>query len=247
MAMRHVIAIALSSFACLTIYSVALGQVPHTFVAGTPARAAEVNENFQNLDGRISNNATDIARLLSGASVDSSLMIVDALGNVVGPAITFSIVEQADDGPFGDTIRERTGTVNQANILFKDLTSGKVFRIGLPNLSYITLDASAPTFRYTEPNCQGTPYYFYEKPPEGFEVLGAPYLLLEDGTIATPFGKGIYYPTSDSRTTITTVSAFDGGIDTCVSEVITTSNFAAYDGYIDFEALHPPPYRLAVN
>jgi hypothetical protein len=44
----------ITSLALLLIASVSMAQsVPHTFTAGTPARAADVNANFSDLDARV--------------------------------------------------------------------------------------------------------------------------------------------------------------------------------------------------
>jgi hypothetical protein len=43
-------------------------QVPHTFQSGQPARAAEVNENFDTLEQAVDQNAADIAELQQASS-----------------------------------------------------------------------------------------------------------------------------------------------------------------------------------
>ena len=44
-------------------------QVPNDFSAGTPARAAEVNENFDALEAAIDQNASDINQYQQGHKV----------------------------------------------------------------------------------------------------------------------------------------------------------------------------------
>ena len=54
----------LASLVLLLIGSAVMAQgVPNSFTPGTPAVAAEVNENFANLDGRVNMNANDVAML----------------------------------------------------------------------------------------------------------------------------------------------------------------------------------------
>jgi hypothetical protein len=52
-AMHSKLLIALMS---LSLCEVSVAQVPHTFSAGTPAKASEVNDNFTALSSQISND-----------------------------------------------------------------------------------------------------------------------------------------------------------------------------------------------
>ena len=66
----------ITSLALLLIASVGMAQgLPNTFTAGTPALAAEVNENFTNLDTRTSTNTSDVATNASN--------IAQSLGGIV--------------------------------------------------------------------------------------------------------------------------------------------------------------------
>jgi hypothetical protein len=68
----------ITSLVLLLIASAGMAQgLPNTFTAGTPARAAEVNANFTNLDTRAAANATDIAA--NAASVTAIDTVVDQL------------------------------------------------------------------------------------------------------------------------------------------------------------------------
>ena len=63
----------LISVATLVFSGVAFGQtqVPHTFVSGQPARAAEVNENFDTLEAAVDQNAAAIQQIPAGPQGDS--------------------------------------------------------------------------------------------------------------------------------------------------------------------------------
>ena len=54
----------ITSLALLLIASIGMAQgVPNTFTAGTPALAAEVNENFTDVDTRVNSNLADVTAL----------------------------------------------------------------------------------------------------------------------------------------------------------------------------------------
>ena len=77
----------------LMISGVAFGQtqVPNTFQAGQPARAAEVNDNFDALETAIDQNISDIQSIPAGPQGD------------VGPQGPQGIGIQGDVGPQGPT------------------------------------------------------------------------------------------------------------------------------------------------
>lgn len=63
--------------ACLSLVALsASAQVPHTFSPGTPAKASEVNDNFNALDARITANETAIASV--GAGGASGWKVIDS-------------------------------------------------------------------------------------------------------------------------------------------------------------------------
>jgi hypothetical protein len=61
----------LLSAAAVSLAATSSAQVPHTFAAGAPAKAAEVNANFTYLDGRVTAVATELA---SGVTVSNTAL-----------------------------------------------------------------------------------------------------------------------------------------------------------------------------
>lgn len=88
-------------------------EVPHTFSAGTPARAAEVNDNFSNLDSRLS-------------TLEDSL----SQANSHYP-ITYSYKPSA----IGDRITVGATNFRIVNVPVKEFSSGKVFHVSYPELA----------------------------------------------------------------------------------------------------------------
>ena len=56
--------------------------VPHTFTSGTPALAAEVNENFSSLDSRVASNSDNIESIQSGLDNWIGVLDVEVITNV---------------------------------------------------------------------------------------------------------------------------------------------------------------------
>jgi len=68
----------ITSLALLFIASVSMAQsVPNTFAAGTPARAADVNANFSNLDTRVNSASAAAAQAITDITVIESEFIED--------------------------------------------------------------------------------------------------------------------------------------------------------------------------
>lgn len=74
-------ALAVSGLCGLMLSCFVRAEVPHTFVAGTAARASEVNENFQSVDQSVTLVAEAMAAM--GLNVELLSSGVDALGNKV--------------------------------------------------------------------------------------------------------------------------------------------------------------------
>lgn len=83
----------LTVFAAITVLAAtAQAQVPHTFTAGQPARASEVNENFQALDARLSGMELALQPLSNFPSYN----IIASNNAVIGRGI-FHNVNSAND------------------------------------------------------------------------------------------------------------------------------------------------------
>ena len=98
----------------------AFAAVPNTFTAGTPARAAEVNDNFTNLDGRINTLETatspDICLSLDGRKISSDLTTPVVYSN---QSLGVSVVAGSD-------------TYKMYKVPFIDLSTGDEYSIKLP-------------------------------------------------------------------------------------------------------------------
>lgn len=60
-------------------------QVPNTFQAGQPARAAEVNENFADLDGRVTANSTGLDSAITLLTLDRFSIRQDSVAALLCP------------------------------------------------------------------------------------------------------------------------------------------------------------------
>jgi hypothetical protein len=66
----------ITSLVLLLIASVSMAQsVPNTFAAGTPARAADVNANFSDLDTRVNSASTAAAQAITDITVMESAFV----------------------------------------------------------------------------------------------------------------------------------------------------------------------------
>jgi len=101
----HRSALALSVCLILASSSYAQTQVPNTFSAGEPARASEINENFNEVEQLVDTNIqdiTEIAQLLAAIAAPSNFQFVGFSSNtvLVGDGLfTMNAACQADFGP----------------------------------------------------------------------------------------------------------------------------------------------------
>lgn len=80
---------------CVLLATATMAQVPNTFQSGTTALAAEVNENFTNLDTRVSTNSTNIAQSLGGLIL-TQVPVSDGSGVAVALCPINSLVGSAN-------------------------------------------------------------------------------------------------------------------------------------------------------
>ena len=134
----------------LIITSIANGQtqVPNDFLAGQPARAAEVNENFQTLEEAIDQNLSDIATLNSDEAerrlqyIESVLVSIKDQMTICGDSEMYGCTDAiSSNGTIyernGYMGRERIGTfllVNAQNVLDKVFWATPESRFDFTNL-----------------------------------------------------------------------------------------------------------------
>jgi hypothetical protein len=108
-------------------------SVPNTFVAGTPAKAEDVNANFTAVANAI--NALQTAQSAAGP-----IIVEDSAGHVVGPYI-----------PFGNPVAGSTSDLLQG-VFIRTPAASFVAQI------YVTGFVSGGSLLYTTSDCTGTAY-----------------------------------------------------------------------------------------
>lgn len=107
----------------LVFSAAAIGQtqVPNDFTAGTPARAAEVNENFDALETAVDQNATDIQNIPAGPQGDVGPQGPQGIQGDVGPqglqGIQGNVGPQGSVGPEGPQGPAGADLTNEVSIL----------------------------------------------------------------------------------------------------------------------------------
>ena len=108
----------------LIVSPLALSAVPHTFTAGTPARASDVNENFEALDANTSKLKADLCQISPGYNgigilnrwINKPLQIsYTAKGSYVGQPVTINGVKY-----------------RIVDVPIKEFKTGKLYRLRLP-------------------------------------------------------------------------------------------------------------------
>lgn len=129
---------AMLSFAVMKNVYAGKVTIPNVFSSNTPAKAADVNNNFNAVASAINASADDISALQSGIGAGYSIKLYDsqlkAVGWYVGSGGSSSVIIKDALGYYQLEV-ERTGFTEYSDYLF-----------------YLTLD------------CTGTPYYFVDAP-----------------------------------------------------------------------------------
>ncbi len=99
----------ITSLALLLIASVGMAQsVPNTFTAGTPARAAEVNANFSDLDTRVNSASAAAAQAITDITIMESDFVEDE-GFAMASCPTGMIAISANCVCLGDGVTSNWG------------------------------------------------------------------------------------------------------------------------------------------
>ena len=231
MAMKY-FALACAGVASLVITGLAYSQatgVPHVLTAGTPAKASEVNANFNALDARITANETAITGL-SGGSNGTSLVVRDSMQT---PFVT---IRDFDTYTNSMQSGEAVGTFD---------VGGAYEQFYLRFLIDITKDLQFESYNllYVGTNCTGTAYI--QATIFGYP-LGLPYATTND--VATK----LYTSTASADGAVTTFPSrrnwYDGN---CVNSS-TAPSFTNYEYFpvthtIDITASFPKPWDIAAQ
>lgn len=158
-------------------------QVPHKFSSGQPARASEVNENFDALSSHVDANSEAISAAEASLANRLPPVVVDGNGNEIGQLISIGenlssliAITQAGylvnisfwDGslPRNSLSYESSDCSGTPYASFFYAFSGLVFRsydsLGNPGVYYIdkaavpvtNLNICSSSFEYPEPGCQ---------------------------------------------------------------------------------------------
>ena len=99
---------------CLLLGTAAMAQVPNTFQSGQTASAAEVNENFADLDMRVSTNTTDIGQSLGGIILTRVSVSDISVTTTLCPADSLIVSAQCTCG--GDTAIYNLGVLFSCSV-----------------------------------------------------------------------------------------------------------------------------------
>jgi hypothetical protein len=172
----------------VSISAIAQSQVPNVFEDGTPASAAEVNENFEyvmeNASGGCSVEQVDNTAEITCA--DGTTAVVPGYGTVVVypegvvgevPPIDYDtgpiVVYDANDVLLGEVVSTNNGGVPIIGVLETEYPQAAIFNEPTSQSVILTTAYPVPVF-YLEDNCQGLPFV-----QNGFnlvEINGAHYV-----------------------------------------------------------------------
>lgn len=213
--------------ACLSLVALsASAQVPHTFSPGTPAKASEVNDNFNALDARITANETAIASVGAGGAsgwkvIDSTMQDFASVVTLINQGEAFAKLTINNQDYFVNVQRSNVYTTYWGNgsIYFasSDCT-GQAYAIRQGNVF--------PTVGYSGVMLLGDSKLYDQTSDPAIQVLtynsirGTDFSMRPLTTTCFPYG-GTFDFSSDPDTSITPV------------EVVS-----------DLFAIYPPPYDV---
>lgn len=212
-------------FVAFIASSPSLAEVPHHFVPGSPARAAEVNANFDNLDQRTSDLQERIKDVEAALPANQpSLALIDSHGATVGIAN----ISRSTQASVQMSINTAVGPLRVSAIFAPD-------RLVSIQSEY---SGQGSTLAYTSSNCTGAPYIRKSVGafPSAPSILGEPFPVdwnpLTD-KLLVPAGMAI---------SVVLSSHYIAGLASCEP---TNESVEAYPmEALDFYTMHPPPYDI---
>jgi hypothetical protein len=139
-------------FALVTLVAalpnISAAAVPHTFAAGDPIRASEVNSNFTDLDTRSTANASGVGTNSSDISVLNTKVTTLETPDVAGYSLPFAadgapksvIVRKQDNGDGTITYNIETRYANSSEMV--SVEGVQVIRPFIENWYWVTVDAA---------------------------------------------------------------------------------------------------------
>lgn len=216
-------------------------QVPNTFQAGQPARAADVNANFSAVesavndnDNRITANANDIASNSSAISSNTApfYVVLDSTGQQVGDRVV-DVSAMYATVPF--SLLLSTGET----IEFFAIMNGRGF-LGSDS-------QTATNLIYLQPDCAGQAY-MQISPDTRLLAPSALAAILIDSTAPLGTPANLWRATSNIPESLTTSSIqYAGSVDnpqSCVNGVNPLDNLYPAVFEVDLHQLLIPPFTL---
>ena len=194
----------------LSISSISYADVPHTFASGEPAVAAEINENFSDVDGRItslenainSHSATSINVDCSVNTVSSALASAPAAGpliiSVTGTCTDTIVIERSNVSIMGTgagaTINYNTAVNGNA---FDNILSGVINVVGaqnivIDNMTLINFSGGGIGLHAQAGSSVAVSNSTFENAFDGIVVQHSSNILLTNSTIQSNTRSGLY-------------------------------------------------------
>jgi len=136
-------------------------EIPNVFQSGTPAIAADVNENFDALEAAVDDNAQDIAAMEAGNAINVKLdgAVIGRFVSAGRPQVPVDVAAMAGGGTV--LVGEATSLVN-SNVINVMSAIGYRFSIWTSDFSEARFSEGvlmpAPVF-YDQASCQGNTWF----------------------------------------------------------------------------------------